>query len=73
MTFKSIKSSDGWAELAFSLKFDQFKIDHKDIDEDELVDKFYTEVINKTFPYGEFGNFTIIVDENFNIVGGHIF
>ena len=42
-------------------------------DEDELSDKFYTEVVSKKFEWGEYGSFEIIVDENFNIVGGRIF
>jgi hypothetical protein len=72
--FSSIKSSDGWAELTYALKFEQFKKEHPEIeDEDELADKFYTKVVAKKFEYGEFGNFEIIVDENFNIVGGQIF
>ena len=44
-----------------------------EMDEDELSDKFYTEVVSKFFQYGEYGNFEIIVDEDFNIVGGKIF
>lgn len=73
MTFDSVKDSDGWMELAHTLKFEQFKSEHPELDEDELSDKFYTEVVSKKFQYGEYGSFEIIVDENFNIVGGRIF
>lgn len=73
MTFESIKDSDGWMELVHALKFEQFKNEHPEMDEDELSEKFYTEVVCKKFEYGEYGNFEIEVDENFNIVGGRIF
>ena len=66
----SIKSSDGWYSLAYELKFDKFKEEHKHLDEDEISDKFYTEVVSKNFKYGEFANLEIEFDENFNIVGG---
>ena len=72
MTFNSIKDSDGWMELAHTLLFDKFKKEHSNLNDDELSDKFYNEIVSKKFKYGEFGDFEIIVDENFNIVGGKI-
>lgn len=68
---KSIKDY-GWSELAYSLKFDKFCMNNPGLEEDELSDKFYTEVINKKFQYGEFANIEIIFDEDFNIIGGKI-
>lgn len=68
----SIKDSDGWVELAHELKFDKFQKDHPDLDEDEIADKFYTEVVSKNFKYGEFADIEIVVDENFRIIDGHI-
>ena len=73
MKFEEIHDSDGWHELIYELKFNQFKNEHPNLDEDELSDKFYDEVVSKKFHHGEYGNFEIIVDEDFNIVGGHIF
>jgi len=70
---ESIKASDGWMELAHELLWDKFEKEHPGLDEDELSDKFYTEVVQKKFQYGEFANIEIEVDENFNIVCGHIF
>jgi len=67
-----IKESDGWHELAHELKFNKIKEQNKDIDEEELLDKFYTDVVNKYFKYGEFADISITVDDNFNIVGGKI-
>ena len=60
-------------ELIHELKFEQFKNEHPEMDEDELSDKFYIEVVSKKFKYGDYRSFEIIVNENFNIVGGHIF
>lgn len=73
MTFDSVKDPDGWMELAHELKFDAFKKEHPELDEDEISSKFYTEIVSERFSYGEYGSFEIIVDENFNIVGGRIF
>lgn len=72
ITLESVKSSDGWTELAYNVAFEKFKEQHKDLDEDEVSDKFYEEVIGKTFKYGEFANLEIEFDEDFNIVGGRI-
>lgn len=72
MTFNSIKDSDGWMDMAHTLLFDSFKKKHPDLDEDQLGDKFYEEIVSEKFEYGEFGNFEIIVDENWNIIGGKI-
>ncbi len=72
ITLESIKDSGGWMILAHELKFDQFKNEHPELDEDELSDKFYNEIVAKKFKYGEFADIEIIVDENFNIVGGRI-
>lgn len=68
----SIKDSDGWMELAHTLKFEQFKKEHQGMDEDELNDKFYTEIVEKKFRYGEIADIEIEFDEDFNIVGGKI-
>lgn len=73
MTFNGVKSSDGWAELTNVLRFEKFKNEHPDLDEDELHEEFYKRVTSKLFTYGEYGSFEIIVDEDFNIVGGRIF
>lgn len=72
MTIESIKDSDGWMELAHDLLFEKFKKDHPDLDEDDLSDSFYKEVVSKKFEYGEYADIEIIVDEDFNIVGGKI-
>ena len=72
ITLTSLKDSDGWMELAHTLKFEKFKADNPGLDEDELNDKFHNEVVYKKFQYGEFADIEIIVDENFNIVGGKI-
>ncbi len=69
----SIKDSDGWNELAYDLKFENFKKEHPNLNEEELADKFYTDIVSKKFKYGEFANLEIIFDENFNIVGGKIY
>ncbi|MFW6225483.1 MAG: hypothetical protein ACOC2W_02705 [bacterium] len=73
ITLKSIKDSDGWVELAYYLKFDEFQKNNPSLNEDELHNKFYNEVIYKNFKYGEYANLEIEVDENFNIIGGKIF
>ena len=68
-----IKMPDGWSDLAWDLKFDDFKKTHPELDiEEELPDAFYGEVISKMFKWGDFGKIEIVVDENFNIVGGKI-
>ncbi|MCK9417489.1 hypothetical protein M0Q97_12685 [Candidatus Dojkabacteria bacterium] len=72
ITLKSIKDSDGWVELAFALKFKNFNTENPDLTEDELTDKFYSEVINKKFKYVEYADIELVIDENFNIVGGRI-
>jgi hypothetical protein len=61
------KAKRAWGIFYFFVR------EHPEMDEDELSDKFYTEVVSKKFQYGEYGSFEIIVDENFNIVGGRIF
>ena len=73
MTFDSVKDSDRWVELAYDLKFEKYKEEYPEMDEDELSDKFYKEIVLKKFQYGEYGSFEIIVDEDFNIIGGKIF
>ena len=72
MVFNSIKDNDCWVNLAYELRFEMFKSVNSDMDMDELLDKFYNEEVCKYFKYGEYGNFEIIVDEDFNIVGGRI-
>lgn len=72
MIIYSIKDSDGWMEMAHDLLFEKFKNDHQDLEEDEVSDKFYTEVVCKKFEHGEYGSIEIIVDEDLNIVGGKI-
>lgn len=72
ITLNSIKDSDGWMELIYELQFDKFKSQYPDMDEDDVSDKFYEEVVSKNFKYGEYADITIEVDENLNIVGGKI-
>ncbi len=72
ITLNSIKDSDGWMELIHELQFDKFKSQYPDMDEDDVSDKFYTEVVSKKFEYGEYADIVIEVDENLNIVGGKI-
>lgn len=72
IVLRSIKDPDGWGQLAFKLKFEKFKKDNPNISDDELHDKFYKEVISEKFEWGEYADIEIIVDENFNIVGGKI-
>jgi hypothetical protein len=72
ITLDSIKDSDGWMELAHTLKFEQFKKEHPELDENVLSDRFYKEVVEPRFQYGEYANIRIEVDENFNIIGGKI-
>ena len=69
----SIKNSDAWTSLAFELKYEQFKKEHPELDEEEdLPDLFYKNVIEKYFQYGEYANIELVIDENFNIIGGKI-
>lgn len=72
IVLRSIKDPDGWSQLAFNLRFDKFKKDNPNLSEDELHDKFYELVISQKFEWGEYADIEIIVDENFNIVGGKI-
>ena len=72
ITLTSLKDSDGWMELAHTLKFEQFQKEHPELDEDELNEKFYKDVVCAVFSYGEYADIEIVVDENFNIVGGRI-
>lgn len=69
---ESYKDSSGWTDLAHTLLFDSFKNKHHDLDEDEVMDLFYTNIVSKMFQYGEFATLTIEVDENFNVIGGKI-
>lgn len=73
ITFSSIKNTDGWMNLIHELKFDKFKAKYPDLHEDDIEDKFYTEVVSKRFQYGEYGSFEIIVNEDLEIVGGKIY
>lgn len=70
---ESIHNSDGWADLVYQLKFEQFEKEHPEMGEDEISELFYKEVTSKKFKYGEFANLELEFDENFNIVGGKIF
>lgn len=70
---ESIKDSDGWIQLTHTLLFEKFKNDNKNLNEYELSDKFYLEVIEKKFRYGEYANIEIEVDEDFNIISGKIY
>lgn len=72
ITLKSIKDSDAWVDLAFKLKFDNFRIENPDLTEDELLEKFHSEVIYEKFRHGEYADIELVIDENFNIVGGRI-
>jgi hypothetical protein len=67
-----IKDSDGWMSLAHELKFEQFKSCNPELSEEDVSEKFYTEVVCKMFEYGEYANIELEIDENFNIVGGRI-
>ncbi len=69
---ESIKSSDGWMELAHTLKFEEFQKEHQEMDEDEISEKFYKEIVENKFRYGEFADIEIEFDEDFNIVGGKL-
>jgi len=69
---RSIKDSDIWADLAHELKYDEFKKNNSELDDEELSDKFYIDVVSKKFEYGEYADIEIEVDENFNIVSGKI-
>lgn len=71
---EDIHDSDLWSSLAFSLKYDTFKKEHQNVDESnfKMSDLFYMEVIEKYFKYGDFATIELIVDEDFNIVGGKI-
>jgi hypothetical protein len=60
------------SELAYELKWNTFKEENTDLDEDELSDKFYNEVVSKLFEYGEYTAFELEIDENLNIVGGRL-
>lgn len=73
ITLTSIKDSDGWADIAYNLKYESYKKEHPEItDEDELSERFYKEVISKKFKYGEYADLELEIDENFNIIGGRI-
>jgi len=63
---------EGWTEICYTLLYDDFRNSHKDLDEDEVNDLFQEEVVYKKFEHGEYGNITLIVDQNFNIIGGKI-
>jgi len=60
-------------ELAYELKFDNFKKEYPKLNEDELNDKFFKEIVLKKFRYGEYADIEIEIDENFNIIGGQIY
>ncbi len=68
----NIKSTDGWNELAYNLLFDKFKQDNINLEEDELHDKFFSEVISKKFKYGEYAKLEVIFNEDLKIVGGGV-
>jgi len=70
IVLRNIKDSDIWMELTHDLKWNQFKKENPNLNEDELSDKFYEKVVHKYFYYGEYANILLQVDENFNIVGG---
>jgi len=60
------------SEIAFELFFDKFKSEHSNLEEDELNDKFYNDVVSKIFEWGEYVNLEIEIDENLNVVGGRL-
>ena len=76
ITLNNIKDSDMWNELIYALKFDSFKNEHPELDEeedeDELNDLFYEEVVSKTFQYGEFASLELVIDENLKVIDGKI-
>lgn len=48
---QSCDKSGNWVK-ANNLKWDQFKKENSDLDEDDLCDKFYKKVVCKHFSYG---------------------
>ena len=60
-----VKNSDGYYELCNDL-FGHLNSE----DEDEEPES--NKICRKIFKYGEYGTFEIIVDEDFNIIGGKI-
>ncbi len=58
-------------EVLFTLFYSKFEEENKDLDEDEISDKFH-EKYKDIFEYDEYGNFEIEIDENLNIVGGRV-
>lgn len=69
-----IKLADTWNELAHDVAFEKFQKEHPELNDsdDELYLKFNDVVISKYFKFGEYGTIEIVVDQNFNIVGGKI-
>ena len=64
INLNSIKDSDGWADLCWSLGICKFGL----TEDDEPDDKALYDI----FEYGEYADLEIIVDEDLNIVGGKI-
>jgi len=67
LKLKSIKSSDSYFELCSTL----FPYTDKEMEDDE-VEPVANQKCYEMFKYGEYGDFEIIIDENFNIIGGKV-
>lgn len=73
ISLTQVKDSDGWGDLAHELLYEKYKKENPTLDEEEeLPDSFYENITSKKFKYGEFADLEIIVDQDFNIVGGTI-
>lgn len=62
----------GAYEFIYDLLYEKFKEDHKELNEDELDEMFYKNVVENILEYGEFISLEVDVDENLNIIGGKI-
>ena len=65
------KDSDGYMELCSDL-FPYTDEELKKVDEDDDFEPKANKICSKMFKYGEYGSFELIIDENFNIIGGKV-
>ena len=72
IVLNDIKATDVWMKVAYDLKYDKFREEHTGMDDEEISNKFYVEVVSKIFKYGEYANIRLVIDEDLNIVGGKI-
>lgn len=68
----NVKESDVWSEMIYALKFDAFKKEHPELDEDACSDLFYDQVISQMLQYGEYASLEIVFDENLKIIDGQL-